>query len=261
MSYFVGLDMGSTTTKALLLMDGNEMLYEIRATGINPQETGKDILLSLCSKAGVSLNDVACIVATGYGRVNAPYASLKVSEITCHAKGSHFIDEGVRVVVDVGGQDSKVIAVGEGGEVVDFHMNDRCAAGTGKFLDVMASTLEMTYEEMARAALNSRSPAKISSMCTVFAESEVVSLVAKGARKEDIAAGICHSIADRLASMVRRIGVRGVIMMSGGVAKNMGVVRLLEEKLGEKIRVPDEPQIIGALGAALIARERTAGYK
>ncbi|MEM2329623.1 MAG: acyl-CoA dehydratase activase, partial [Candidatus Jordarchaeales archaeon] len=188
MGYVIGLDMGSTAMKALLLADG-VMIYEICPTGVDPQEAGRKILSLLCLRAGISLDDVACIVATGYGRVNAPYANVKVSEITCHAKGAYFIDRNVRIVIDVGGQDSKVIAVGSEGEVVDFYMNDRCAAGTGRFLDVMASTLEMSYEEMAHAALSSRNPARISSMCTVFAESEVISLIAKGARKEDIAAG------------------------------------------------------------------------
>ncbi|MEM4587306.1 MAG: acyl-CoA dehydratase activase [Candidatus Jordarchaeales archaeon] len=259
MGYVIGLDMGSTTTKALLLAD-KEMIYEIRPTGVNPHETGKMLLSLLCSRAGISLDDVACIVATGYGRVNAPYASIKISEIACHAKGAYFINRNVRIVIDVGGQDSKVIAVGSEGEVVDFYMNDKCAAGTGRFLDIMASTLEMSHEEMAHAALSSRNPAKISSMCTVFAESEVISLIAKGARKEDIAAGLCHAIADRLASMVRKLGVKGVIMMSGGVAKNTGLVNILGKKLGEKIYVPDEPQIIGALGAALIAKEKNRRY-
>ncbi len=257
MGFVMGIDAGSTTTKAVLL-NGNAILaYDVRLTGVNPEETGKDLIFSLCSNAGISLDDLDCVVATGYGRASMSYANIKVSEITCHAKGAYFIDEKTRIVIDVGGQDSKVIALGEGGDVLDFYMNDKCAAGTGRFLEVMCSRLEMSYEEFVNAALSSRNPVKISSMCTVFAESEVVSLIAKGVEREDIAAGLCRSIVDRLSSMVRKLEARGRILMSGGVAKNRAIVKLLEEKLGERIKVPDEPQIVGALGAALIAKNKS----
>ncbi|MEX2704989.1 MAG: acyl-CoA dehydratase activase [Candidatus Freyrarchaeum guaymaensis] len=252
----LGLDMGSVSTKALVLDDSKIVGYAILPTGVNPQNSGKKAVAKACLKAGISMDDIGYTVATGYGRINAPYADSRITEITCHARGAFFSNTDTRTVIDVGGQDSKVISISDDGQVIDFQMNDRCAAGTGRFIEVMARALEMSYNSMSKAALNSTKPSKISSMCTVFAESEVVSLIAKGERREDIAAGLCHSIADRIASMVNRIGLREDVMMTGGVAKNSGLVKLLEKRLKTKIWVPEEPQIIGALGAALIAREK-----
>ncbi|MBS7249698.1 MAG: 2-hydroxyglutaryl-CoA dehydratase [Candidatus Freyarchaeota archaeon] len=251
----VGLDMGSVSTKAAVLQDSRMVGYAILPTGFNPQDSGRRAINEACEKAGINPKDVVYIVATGYGRINAPFANSRVTEITCHGKGAFFANNCARTVIDVGGQDSKVISINEQGRVVDFQMNDRCAAGTGRFLEVMMKTLDMNYEEMSQAAINSENPSKISNMCTVFAESEVITLLAKGERRENIAAGLCQSIAERIATMVKRIGLREEVVMTGGVAKNRGVVKLLENKLNTKISVPEEPQIIGALGAALEARE------
>lgn len=251
----VGLDMGSVSTKAAVLEDSQMVGYAILPTGFNPQDSGRKAIDEACGKAGITPKHIKYIVATGYGRINAPFANSRVTEITCHGKGAFFKNNFARTVIDVGGQDSKVISINEKGRVVDFQMNDRCAAGTGRFLEVMMRTLEMNYDIMSNAAVNSKNPSKISNMCTVFAESEVITLLAKGESRENIAAGLCNSIAERIATMVKRIGLKEEVVMTGGVAKNRGVVKLLETKLNTKISVPMEPQIIGALGAALEAQE------
>jgi len=251
----VGLDMGSVSTKAVVLEDSQIVGYVILPTGVNPQESGKKAINEACERAGISPKDIEYVVATGYGRINASFANSRVTEITCHGRGAFFTNNSARTVIDVGGQDSKVISINEKGRVVDFQMNDRCAAGTGRFLEVMMKTLDMDYDTMSNAATNSRTPSKISNMCTVFAESEVITLLAKGESRENIAAGLCNSIAERLATMVKRIGLNKEVMMTGGDAKNGGVVKLLEDKLNTKIFIPEEPQIIGALGAALEAQE------
>jgi predicted CoA-substrate-specific enzyme activase len=196
------------------------------------------------------------MVATGYGRHAADFAGEKVTEITCHARGAHFVRPEARTVIDLGGQDSKAIAIDEKGKVRDFVMNDKCSAGTGRFLEVMAAALEIELDDLGRISLESESPASISSVCTVFAESEVVSRVAEGVNKVDIVAGIHQAIASRIYAMAVRIPVEERIVMTGGVALNVGVVRALEGRFKTDIIVPEMPQHMGALGAALIAAER-----
>jgi (R)-2-hydroxyacyl-CoA dehydratese activating ATPase len=177
-----------------------------------------------------------------------------VTEISCHAVGAYHLYPDTGTVIDIGGQDSKVIRVGEGGRVLDFAMNDKCAAGTGRFLEVMAAKLRVSLDELAELSLRSRGEVQISSVCTVFAESEVVSLVARNHPREEIIRGLHRAVVNRVWSMVAGLGVSGEVTMSGGVAKNRGVVALLEERLGRSIHVYEEPQIVGALGAALLAK-------
>jgi len=193
-------------------------------------------------------------VTTGYGRSSFPLAHKMITEITCHARGAFYICPETRTVIDIGGQDSKVIRLDKQGRNVDFQMNDKCAAGTGRFLEVMARALEVRLEDLGRLSRSAQRTIKISSMCTVFAESEVVSLIADNQPKEVIIRGLHDAIADRILGMVRRVGVEEKVTLTGGVAKNEGVVLALEERLGVKVFVPPEPQIIGALGAALLAR-------
>ena len=178
-----------------------------------------------------------------------------ITEITCHARGAFFVHPETRTVIDIGGQDSKVIRLDGQGRNVDFQMNDKCAAGTGRFLEVMAHALEVKLEDLGGLSLSAPRTIQISSMCTVFAESEVVSLIAENQPKEVIIRGLHDAIADRILGLVRRVGVEEKVTLTGGVAKNEGVVRALEERLAVKLFVPPEPQIIGALGAALLARE------
>ena len=196
---------------------------------------------------------LSAIVATGYGRNNIPFATRTKTEITCHARGAHALNPAVRTIIDIGGQDSKVINLDETGHVSGFMMNDKCAAGTGRFLEMMARTLELDMEEMSRRGLTWEKELTISSMCTVFAESEVISLIADNHTDSDIIHGLNQSIAGKTAAMAARAKGQPPYMMTGGVARNRGVVQALEEKLGAKLFISENPDLCGALGAALFA--------
>ena len=193
------------------------------------------------------------MVSTGYGRVSIAFADENVTEISCHGKGAHYFNPKIRTILDIGGQDSKAIRLDERGEVVDFVMNDKCAAGTGRFLEAIARTLEIDISEVGPEALKSTEAIEITSMCTVFAESEVISLIANNKEKCDIANGICNAIANKAFSLMRRVGLEPDFMMTGGVAKNPGVVRAVESRIGGKLYICPEPEIVGAVGAALYA--------
>lgn len=247
-----GIDAGAATTKALLLKDSALVAYEIRPTGFDFSHAAEAAYDCVLKKAGFARKDVAGICATGYGKNNVTFANRTISEITAHARGVNYLFPDAEGIIDIGGQDSKAILV-EKGKVIDFLMNDKCAAGTGKFLEYTAKALEVPIGDLGRLALRSKRPASISSMCTVFAESEVISLRAKGLSKEDIAAGLVVSIAQRVAVMARRAGLKRNIVLVGGVAKNAGIRAALEKELGVDVRVPDEPQLTGALGASLAA--------
>jgi predicted CoA-substrate-specific enzyme activase len=246
----VGIDAGSATTKAVLLKDGRVVVSQIMPAGFDFQKTAADVCQAVLDDAGEPKADN--IVATGYGRRSIPFAGKAVSEITAQAEGVRFLYPEVRGIIDIGGQDSKVIVV-EDCRVADFQMNDKCAAGTGRFLEHTARALEISVDDLGRLALASSRPASISSMCTVFAESEVISLRAQGVPREDIAAGLVESIARRVAAMARPMGLKEYVVLVGGVAKNPAIRASLERELGCKLYVPPEPQITAALGAALIA--------
>jgi predicted CoA-substrate-specific enzyme activase len=251
-----GVDIGSLTAKAVVL-EGTEMLgNSLVLTGHNSRLAGREALEKALEDAGLEEASLDLMIATGYGRHAADFAGEKVTEITCHARGAHFARPEARTVIDLGGQDSKAIAVDENGKVRDFVMNDKCSAGTGRFLEVMAAALGIELDDLGRISLESESPASISSTCTVFAESEVVSRVAEGVSKVDIVAGIHQAIASRIYAMTVRIPVEERVIMTGGVARNQGVVSALEKKFKTEIIVPEMPQHMGALGAALIAVER-----
>ena len=256
----LGIDVGSLSAEALLLNEGGEILgYSILPTGVQSRRAGELALKAVLAKSGREEGEVGYTVATGYGRISIEFADKQVTEITCHARGIHRLNPEVRTLIDIGGQDSKAIRISPKGRVLDFIMNDKCAAGTGRFLEVMAAALEVGLEELADFSQKARESVAISSMCTVFAESEVVSLLAAEHSRESIIRGIHDAIALRTSGMLRRIGLEEPLAMSGGVAKNAGVVRSLEEQLGCRIFVPEEPQIVGALGAALIALDNMAG--
>ncbi len=251
-----GVDSGSTTTKALVLR-GDRTIggFEVLRTGADSREASRNALQRVLEQMGAGEEDLGYVVATGYGRQIAEGADRTVTEITCHGRGVHFLLPGVRTIIDIGGQDSKAIRIDREGRVQDFAMNDKCAAGTGRFLEVMSQSLGVPLQEMGERGEQARKKISVSSMCTVFAESEVVSLVSRGEKVEDILYGIHHAIADRVASLAVRVGIEPAVAITGGVAKNRGVVRALEERLGHPLQVPEEPQITGALGAALIALE------
>ncbi len=248
-----GIDIGSVSVKGVILIDGQIVASKITFTGYSPSSTGEALFSELKKSAG--LETVNAAVATGYGRNIVSFATRTITEITCHAAGARYIDKGVKTVIDVGGQDSKVIAIGDNGGVKDFAMNDKCAAGTGRFLEVMSRVLELDLDEFGAASLKAESAKPISSTCAVFAESEVISLLAKGEKREDIIAGIHESIAQRVASLAARVGVKEPIMMTGGVSQNAGAVAALEKVLGLPVLVTKYSQLGGALGAAVLAAE------
>ena len=251
--YTLGIDIGSTTTKCVLLRDGSSLAATslVRA-GIGTGGAGEafsDVLRS----GGIEAGELAYRVATGYGRKRWAGADGEISELSAHALGCHFILPEARTVIDIGGQDAKVISLDEEGRMSGFVMNDKCAAGTGRFLDVMANILNIGVEELGRLAGEASSPAEISSTCTVFAESEVISRLAAGAAIPDVAAGICDSVAARACALARRQGVREKVYMSGGVARNEGVRRAIERELGVPVATSPLAQLAGALGAAIQA--------
>lgn len=248
----IGIDAGAATTKAIVLRENKIAGYTIIPTGFDFIKAGEAAYQEALSKSGMDESEVGKILATGYGRSSIGFADKTISEITAHARGVCYLIPAAHTIIDIGGQDSKVISM-ENGKVVDFLMNDRCAAGTGKFLEYTAKALEISLDELGTLAQFSKNPAKISSMCTVFAESEVISLRARQVKKEDIAAGLIESITQRTIVMVKKLGIKPDVAFVGGVAKNPGIVKTLEKVLDIKIKLPEEPQITGALGAALLA--------
>ena len=251
----VGIDVGSITAKAAVVRDGEVISVKLLLTGYNARQAGENVFEAIIKELGLDASTIAKIVSTGYGRNSVTIADKAVTEITCHAAGAHFLNAAVRSVIDIGGQDSKAIALDDTGGVKDFTMNDKCAAGTGRFLEVMAKALEVDLDRFGQFSLKADQPSKISSLCTVFAESEVISLISKGEKRENIIAGIHESIAARVVAMENRTGLQRPIMMTGGVAKNIGVVKALERKIGQQIEVSPQSQMTGAIGAALLAQK------
>ncbi|HHT9119090.1 MAG TPA: acyl-CoA dehydratase activase, partial [Candidatus Hypogeohydataceae bacterium YC41] len=252
----LGIDIGSLSTDVVLMNEKREIVAsEVIATGASSKKAADKAFQKVLEVTRLSEKDIDYVVATGYGRIRVPFAQEVVTEITCHAKGAHYFFAKVRTVIDIGGQDSKVIKVDQNGNVVDFVMNDKCAAGTGRFLEVMARTLEIELEDMGPLSLQGSDKFSISSLCTVFAESEVVSLIGADQKREDICRALHIAIAKRIAAQARRVGVEEQVVMSGGVAKNVGVVKEMERLLSTKLRMAPDPQIVGAVGAALIGLE------
>lgn len=253
---YAGVDIGSLVTKTVILRNGNILSYSIIDSRSDPEESAKQSLEEAVRKAGLKEDEIAFIVATGYGRVAFKKAHRIVTELSCHARGAHFLHPVTRTIIDIGGQDSKVMRIDKDGNMVDFSMNDKCAAGTGRFLEVMSHALEIPLEEIGNFSLQSSNPLRLSSTCTVFAETEVISLLAAKQKKEDIAAGLHSAIARRVGNMVKSFGIEKDVVFTGGVAKNHGVRKALEEFLNIKFApLLHDPQIVGALGAALFAKD------
>lgn len=251
----MGIDVGSISTKAAVIDDGKIVATKVIASGYHAKKAATRVYRETIAAAGFKTSDVSRIVATGYGRNSVDFAHKAITEITCHAAGAHYLDPSVRTIIDIGGQDSKVIAINENGQVKDFAMNDKCAAGTGRFLEVMARALEVDLDDFGKMSIAAKKPAAISSLCTVFAESEVISLIAKGEVRENIIAGIHNAISARVAAMGGRVGLKAPLMMTGGVAKNIGVLAALEKRIGNEMIVSDKAQVNGAIGAALMAAQ------
>ena len=255
-----GVDVGAATAKAVVINDGHILGHAVVPTGYDVKVAAETATLKALEAAGLSLpiGKLEYVVSTGYARNTVKFANKSVTEILCHAKGAHFSIPEARTVIDIGGQDSKAIELDEDGNVKDFVMNDKCAAGTGRFLDVMSLVLEVgSIDNMGGLSLASRNPCVITSTCTIFAESEVISLRAEGKKREDLIAGVHDAIAKRVLAMANKINIKQKVVFTGGVAKNIGVKKALETAFanGIAIEVPKEPQIIGALGAALLAAE------
>lgn len=252
-----GIDVGALTAKTVILNNGSQIIaYSILPIGASSIKAAQASFDRALHSADLEMGDVCYIIGTGYGRQIVPFANSQVTEITCHGRGAYSIFPNVRTIIDIGGQDSKVIRVDDNGKLMKFLMNDKCAAGSGRFLEMMAQALEVALNDMGELSLRSQKEVSVSSTCSVYAETEVVSLVTTGHNREDILAAIHRAIAKRMVTMVERLGVEERVAMTGGVAKNIGVVRAIEDLLGTSLLIPEEPQIVGALGAALIARER-----
>lgn len=257
--YFAGIDSGSTSTDVVIINKEKEILAEIiMPTGAGAAASAERTLEKALKAAALKKSDIDAFVTTGYGREAIRAGDKTITEISCHAKGAHFLDPTVRTVIDIGGQDSKVICLDENGKVINFVMNDKCAAGTGRFLEMMARTMEMELDKMSTIGLSYTEDITISSMCTVFAESEVVSLIAENKAVNDIVHGINKAVASKTVSLVKRAGGAERFMMTGGVSKNEGLVKTLEEQLGAKLVVHEKAQLCGALGAALFAMEMSS---
>ncbi len=256
---FGGIDVGSLTAQAVVVENGK--IAGSKSIGVkpNPVDSAETVLGMLLSDLGLRHQDISYIVSTGYGREQVQSRGLahaNVSEISCHGVGAFWLLPGVRTIIDIGGQDAKVIRMDTAGELKDFVMNDKCAAGTGRFLEVMCRTLGITLDELGTLSLKARHPVGLSSRCSIFCETEVLHYLQRGADKADIAASVNRAMAERVAALARRVGVEPDVTMSGGVAKNGAVKSELERILGVRmVPCPVDPQIVGALGAAILARK------
>ncbi len=251
--YIAGIDSGSTSTDAVIMNDKKEIVGSaILPTGMSASASAEEALRAALREAGISRSELAGVVATGYGRDILEMEKTTITEITCHARGARYLFPGTRTIIDIGGQDSKVIRIDEEGSVLNFVMNDKCAAGTGRFLEMQARALGLSMEEMSSLGLNWKEDVTISNMCTVFAESEVVSLVARDTAVADIIHGLNKSVAEKTVSLVKRGKGEPAYAMTGGVSRNKGVVRCLSEKLGTDILISERSQLCGAIGAALL---------
>jgi len=251
-----GVDIGSLTGKTLILSDNSILAWSLIPTGANSAETATRATDTALKKANISLNDIDYIVSTGYGRVVVPFAHKNITEISCHAKGAHWFFPQVRAILDMGGQDCKAIRCDATGKVTDFAMNDKCAAGAGRSMEIMAELLAIPLADLGQNSLELiNGEVAISSTCVVFARSEVLGYLRHGMHKNDILAGACEALASRVYALLKRVGTEKEFVISGGIAKNIGVVERLEEKVKLKANIAFEPQIVGALGAALFARE------
>ena len=261
MRFAAGVDVGSTQTKAVIMEDngGGGPRLVTRAlvdTGANVQKAAEHGFHAACHEAAIAAQDVGFVVGTGYGRYKITFGNAQMTEITCHARGAAFLCPGTRTVIDMGGQDSKAISIGAQGEVLDFVMNDKCAAGTGRFLANAADVMGISLDEVGPLSLQGKQPVKITTVCTVFVESDILSYLAQGKKPEDILNGVHLAIARRTVSLARRVPIEPQITLTGGVARNIGMVRALEQVLGSNLQVNAEAQFTGAIGAALFALEK-----
>jgi predicted CoA-substrate-specific enzyme activase len=253
--YFAGVDIGSTMTKVVLMDKSSNLLSTIKGpTGPEHRQLANEVMRQALEQASLEIDDISYIVATGYGRLNVPFADRQITELSCHARGVSSLFPNVRTAIDIGGQDAKCMKIANG-RLISFVMNDKCAAGTGRFLEVTAATLGIRLEDMGDISLKATKRIQISNLCTIFAQQEVVALLSRGEKLENILAGLHDALANRIAALARRLGIEPDLVLTGGVAKNTGMVRAMKESLGCEILVPEEPLLTGALGAAILAKE------
>ena len=257
--YVAGCDVGSLSAKAVIMKDGEIVASQVINSKPDPNESAQAVMEKALQKANLTLDDIAYCVSTGYGRESVPFAKSAYSEIVCHGKGANWKMPSVRMVVDIGGQDAKAIRIDDKGNIAQYAYNDRCASGTGRFIEVMAAAMDVPLEKMGEISAQSTNPISISNQCVVFAETEIVSLINAGKALPDIVAGLHKALANRVAGLARGIKLETDVTMTGGVAKNPGMLAALEEALGVKfVKSELDPQIMGALGAALLAFEHAS---
>jgi predicted CoA-substrate-specific enzyme activase len=249
--YSIGVDIGSVATKIVIMKNKEIFDCKVSPSGWSPKETCERLIDEIINRNNIEKDEIKSIVATGYGRIALDFADKKVTEITCHGKGAKFLNSNIKAIIDIGGQDSKVITLDEEGRVLDFIMNDKCAAGTGRFLEIICTAMGIDIKELSSMAYKGK-PIKINSMCTVFAESEIISLKSKGAKKEDIAAGLIHSVVDRVSALSSKMVLNEEIFFSGGLCTNEYLKDILEKKINKKISTSEYAQFAGAIGAALL---------
>jgi predicted CoA-substrate-specific enzyme activase len=253
--YFAGIDIGSTMTKVAIVNEEETLCATVTGpTGPEHRHEATSVMTRAVEDADIAMDDVTYIVATGYGRINVPFADREVTELSCHARGVAIFFPGVRTAIDIGGQDAKGLKIRDG-KLIDFVMNDKCAAGTGRFLEVLAATLGLDVKELGGIAEKATKKTTISNICTIFAKQEVISYLSEGVPLPDIIAGLCDAIAGRVTRMVARLRVEPLVVLTGGVAKNSGVVRAVEDHLGCDVHVMENPLLSGAIGAAIIGKE------
>lgn len=258
--FVAGCDVGSLSAKAVIMRNGDIVSSHLISAGPGPAQSAREVMDATLAKAGLTMGDIAYCVGTGYGRGSIPFANSVESEITCHGKGAQWLKPQVRMVIDIGGQDAKAIRVDEAGNVVRFAYNDRCASGTGRFLEIMAGAMGIRLEDMGNISSGAKNPVTISNQCVVFAETEIISLINAGKDMADIVAGLHKAMAHRVVAMARGVELEEAVAMTGGVAKNRGMFLALQEALGVALTPLDaDPQLIGALGAAFIARGSVNG--
>jgi predicted CoA-substrate-specific enzyme activase len=253
-TYFAGIDVGSSMTKVVILNEGM-IASIIGPTGPEQRRLANKVMEEALKRASLSFQEINYIISTGYGRINVPFADKQFTEITCHAKGIVHLFPKAKTIIDIGGQDCKAIKIDAAGKIVEFVMNDKCAAGSGRFIEMIADTLGVPLSKVGDLSLQSKNPANISNICTIWAQQEVAASLAKGIPISDLLAGVHKSLADRITRMVNRLKVEGAVIVTGGGGKNKGLLKSLSEQLGYEILVPEEPLITGALGAALLGKE------
>lgn len=256
MTFFMGLDIGSGTSKGVITSDGKPVVYHILGSGTNYRETARKLADELLSKARLTLSDIASIVATGYGAESVPFEGERVDDIRCCARGMNSVLPSVRTVIDIQGMSTQVLRINERGQVTNFAVSEKCAAGSGRFLDVIANVLRIDLKDIGPLSLKAKNPVTFTTGCAVFGESEAISRVSEGASKEDILAGVHRALANKIYTLVQRVGLEMDCAVSGGGALNIGLLQSIEEGLGVKLLVPPEPQFVTALGAAVLAQER-----